>query len=218
MKVNILGHSDSLINQFLAELRDADIQKDSNRFRFNLERLGQLFAYEISKVLSYEPREVNTQLGSIEIRMIRKQPIIATILRAGLPVHAGLLNYFDKAGNAFVSTYRKVYKDGHSKLNIHYCSSPDLSGETLILADALVATGGTMVLSYKELLTFGTPSHTHLVTILASSEGIDYLKKNLPSKDITVWVGAVDEEMTAQAFLVPGMGDAGDLAFGKKGD
>jgi uracil phosphoribosyltransferase len=218
MKVNILGHTDSLFNQFLAELRDVEIQKDSMRFRQNMERIGQLFAYEISKTLAYETREVTTQLGIVEVRMVIRQPILATILRAGLPVHQGMLSYFDKAGNAFVSAYRKVYKDGRSKIHIDYSSSPDLNGEILILSDALVATGGSMELSYKELLTYGSPLHTHLVTILASSEGIDRLRKNLPSSEVTLWAGAVDEEMTAQAFLVPGMGDAGDLAFGKKGD
>lgn len=218
MKINVLGGTNSLFNQFLAELRDEKTQSDSLRFRRNLERIGQLFAYEISKSLDYTAREVTTPLGVIEMQVIREIPVLATILRSGLPLHQGILSYFDKAGSAFVSAYRKVYKDGHFKIHIDYSSCPDINGEVLILSDALLATGVSMELCYKEMLTYGIPMHTHLVTVLASSEGIDHLRKNLSTSDITFWTGAIDEEMTAQAFLVPGLGDAGDLAFGKKGD
>lgn len=218
MKINVLGSTNSLFNQFLAEVRDAKTQSDSLRFRRNLERIGQLFAYEISKFLDYTAREVTTPLGAIEMQVIKDNPVLATILRSGLPLHQGMLSYFDKAGSAFVSAYRKVYKDGHFKIHIDYSSFPDINGEVLVLSDALLATGVSMELCYKEMLTYGIPMHTHIVTVLASSEGIDHLRKNLSTSDITFWTGAIDEEMTAQAFLVPGLGDAGDLAFGKKGD
>ncbi|HNS18414.1 MAG TPA: uracil phosphoribosyltransferase [Bacteroidales bacterium] len=218
MKINNLGSSGSIMNQFIAEIRDAEIQRDSLRFRRNLERMGQVFAYEISKTLDYATKEVETPLGTAEIPVLKNPPVLATILRAGLPLHGGLLNFFDMAGSAFISVYRKVYKDGHFKIHIDYTSSPNLDGEILILSDALLATGYSMELCYRELLTYGQPDHTHLVTVLSSTEGINHLKKNLATGQITLWTGAIDEEMTAQAYLVPGLGDAGDLAFGKKGD
>ncbi|MDD5507953.1 MAG: uracil phosphoribosyltransferase [Bacteroidales bacterium] len=218
MKINILGSAGSILNQFIAEIRDVQIQSDSPRFRQNLERMGQVFAYEISKTLEYSTREVVTPFGTAEIPVLKNPPVLATIMRAGLPIHSGLMNYFDCAGSAFISAYRKVYKDGHFKIHINYVSCPDLGGEVLILSDALLATGYSMELCYRELLTYGQPAHTHIVTVLSSAEGIDHLKKNLNTSQITFWTGAVDEEMTAQAYLVPGLGDAGDLAFGKKGD
>ncbi|MBP6979132.1 MAG: uracil phosphoribosyltransferase [Lentimicrobiaceae bacterium] len=218
MKINNLGSTGSIMNQFIAEIRDAEIQRDSLRFRRNLERMGQVFAYEISKTFDFATREVVTPLGTAEIPVLKNPPILATILRAGLPLHTGLLNYFDRAGSAFISVYRKVYKDGHFKIHIDYASCPGLDGEVLILSDALLATGYSMELCYRELLTYGQPAHTHIVTILSSTEGINHLKKNLATSEITLWTGAIDEEMTAQAYLVPGLGDAGDLAFGKKGD
>jgi uracil phosphoribosyltransferase len=214
--VNILSSTNSLINQFIAEIRDVEVQKDSLRFRGNLERLGELFAYEISKELEFETREVVTSLGIAMVPVLKTYPVLAAILRAGLPFHQGFLNMFDKSENAFVSAYRKYHKDHSFTIQIEYASAPDIEGKTLILCDTMLATGASAVLSYKELLSHGKPKHTHIVSILASQEGLDYLKRNLPSKNISIWVGTVDDELTAQAYIVPGLGDAGDLAFGKK--
>jgi uracil phosphoribosyltransferase len=148
--------------------------------------------------------------------MLKMYPVLAAILRAGLPFHRGFLNMFDKSENAFVSAYRKYHKDHSSTIQIEYASVPDIEGKTLILCDTMIATGASVVLTYKELLSHGKPKYTHIVTILASQEGLDYIKRNLPRKNISIWVGTVDDELTAQAYIVPGLGDAGDLAFGKK--
>lgn len=214
--VNNLGSHNSLFNQFIAELRDEQIQKDSMRFRRNMERLGEIFAYELSKKFDYEQKEVTTSLGIAEIAMLKKQPVIASILRAGLPFHIGLLNYFDKAESSFISAYRKHDKNGSFEIQIEYISCPDLTDKILILADPMLATGASMVKTYKELTIYGKPSHTHFVSAIASLEGIDYVKKHLPTDEVTIWVGAIDDELTAQAYIVPGLGDAGDLAFGSK--
>jgi len=211
-----LGAQSSVFNQFIAELRDAVIQQDSLRFRYNMERLGAIFAYEISKHLEYETREVSTPLGVADIPMLKSYPVLATILRAGLPVHRGMLSVFDKSENAFVSAYRKHSKDGRFEIQVEYVSCPDLTGRTVILSDPMLATGASLVLSHKALLAKGKPVHTHIVTLIASSEGVEYIKRHLPSDNITLWVGAIDDELTAQAYIVPGLGDAGDLAFGNK--
>lgn len=215
MKVNILGNRNTLIDQFVGELRDEVIQKDSMRFRRNLERIGEIFAYEISKDLSWEEKEVTTPLGVANVPTLKEQPVLSTILRAGLPLHNGLLNYFDQADNAFISAYRKHHKDGSFDIKVEYLSSPDLNGRELILCDPMLATGASLVLTYKALLSRGKPSHVHVVAALASSEGIDHVKQNLPG-NTTIWAAAVDEELTAQSYIVPGLGDAGDLAFGEK--
>jgi uracil phosphoribosyltransferase len=214
--MNILSNRNSLINHFIAEIRDVEVQKDSLRFRGNLERLGELFAYEISKELEFETREVVTSLGIAIVPVLKSYPVLATILRAGLPFHQGFLNMFDKSENAFVSAYRKYHKDHSFNIRIEYASVPDLEGKTLIICDTMIATGASVVLTYKELLSHGKPKHTHIVSILSSQEGLDYLRRNLPRKNISVWIGTVDDELTAQSFIVPGLGDAGDLAFGKK--
>jgi uracil phosphoribosyltransferase len=214
--VNLLGQTNSLVNQFVSEIRDAEIQKDASRFRLNLERLGSIFAYEISKNLAYETREVVTSLGFANVPILVEYPVLATILRAGLPFHQGFLRFFDRSDNAFVSAYRKYHKDHSYTMAIEYTSSPDLNDRTVILCDPMLATGISMVLSYKELLAYGTPKHVHFASILASQQGLSYLKKNIPSRNATVWLGTVDDELTAQAYIVPGLGDAGDLAFGKK--
>lgn len=216
--VRILGNKNTIFDQYIAEVRDVEIQQDRLRFRRNLERLGEIFAYEISKKLEYEVREVQTSLGVANVPVLKAYPVLATILRAGLPIHHGLLNYFDGAGNAFISAFRKYRKSGKFVIEIEYASSPSLEDKHLILSDAMIATGSSVVLTYKELLTHGKPLHTHIVGALASVEGIEYIKKNIPSKDYTLWVGAVDDELTAQAYIVPGLGDAGDLAFGRKND
>jgi uracil phosphoribosyltransferase len=213
--VNILSHKNSIVNRFIAEIRDVDIQKDRMRFRRNLERIGEVAALEISKTMEYEEKEVVTPLGVSIMRVPKEEPILATILRAGLPMHQGLLNYFDHAENAFISAYRRHHKDGSFDIHLQYMSSPSLEGRTLILVDPMLATGQSMVLTYKEIMQRGRPKHTHIVAALASVEGVEYVKKHL-SKDITVWVGDLDEELTAQSYIVPGLGDAGDLAFGVK--
>jgi uracil phosphoribosyltransferase len=214
--VNILGNHNSLFNQFIAEVRDEKIQKDSMRFRKNMERLGEIFAYELSKKMQYELKEVVTSLGIAEIQLLKQQPVIASILRAGLPFHNGLLNFFDQAENAFISAYRKHDKNGKFDIQIEYLSCPDITDKVLILADPMLATGASMVKTYKELISHGKPSHTYFVSVLASAEGIDYVRKHLSNSEVSIWVGAVDDELTAQAYIVPGLGDAGDLAYGNK--
>jgi uracil phosphoribosyltransferase len=205
-----LGTQNSVINQFISELRDASVQSDSMRFRRNMERLGEIFAYEISKKLDYEEKEFITTLGTAIVPVMKQFPILGTILRAGLPLHQGLLNFFDHSDNAFVSAYREHRKDDEFAVQIEYISCPDLDGKVLILSDPMLATGHSMFSSYKELLIQGKPAHTHLVSVLASIQGIEYLKR------VTIWVGAIDDELTALGYIVPGLGDAGDLAYGKK--
>ncbi len=214
--IHILGKNSSLVNQYIAEMRDVNIQKDSLRFRRNMERMGEIFSYEISKKLAWEKKEVITGLGVANCEVLTSQPVIATILRAGLPLHQGILNAFDKAENAFISAYRKPRKDGRFDIKIEYVSSPSLENKILIINDPMLATGSSMVLSYKELCLKGQPQHTHIVSILASNQGVEYLKKNMPDENYTLWLGALDDELTARAYIVPGLGDAGDLAFGSK--
>jgi uracil phosphoribosyltransferase len=214
--IHNLSQQNSIFSQFLAEIRDVNIQKDSMRFRKNLERIGEVFAYEISKTLKFDNANTTTPLGEAETKILSDQPVIATILRAGLPMHIGLLNYFDKAENAFVSAYRRHHKDNSFEVALEYVACPDLNGKTLILCDPMLATGTSMVLVYKALLAKGTPAHTHIVTGIASKQGVDYVKTHMPNINYTLWCGAIDEELTAHAYIVPGLGDAGDLAFGSK--
>ncbi|HZK07706.1 MAG TPA: uracil phosphoribosyltransferase [Bacteroidales bacterium] len=211
-----LGKENSILNQFIAELRDTEVQNHSMQFRKNMERVGEIFAYEISKRLEYETKEVITPLGSAEVSALKTYPVLATILRAGLPFHQGLLNFFDKSENAFISSYRKHHKDGSFEIQIEYVSKPDLEGRTLILIDPMLATGLSMGLACRELIGDMKPLHIHMVSIVASVEGVNYIKRNFSSTEVTMWVGAIDDELTAQAYIVPGLGDAGDLAYGKK--
>ncbi len=213
--VHILGTTNSIFNQFIAEIRDENIQKDSMRFRRNLERMGEIIAYEISKTLNYEVREITTPLGIANVHQIKEQPVIATILRAGLPLHQGMINYFDKADNAFISAYRKHHKDGTFDVKVEYLACPDLNNRVVILCDPMLASGASIVLTYKALMQRGKPLHTHIVSVIASVEGLDYARKHLP-ENVTLWCGAVDDELTAQSYIVPGLGDAGDLAYGTK--
>ncbi|MFZ7114509.1 MAG: uracil phosphoribosyltransferase [Bacteroidota bacterium] len=213
--VRNLSLNNSIINQFVAELRDVNIQGDRMRFRKNLERIGEIFAYEISKTLNFELKDVTTPLGIANVPVLSEQPIVGTILRAGLPLHYGLLNYFDAADNAFISAYRKHHKDGSFDIKLEYVGSPSLEGRILVLCDPMLATGSSMVMTYKALMDKGTPKHTHIVCALASLEGIEYVKRNMP-ENVTIWAAAIDEELTAQSYIVPGLGDAGDLAFGSK--
>lgn len=214
--LNVLGADNSLFNQFLAEIRDKDIQLDSLRFRKNLERVGGIFAYEISKTMQFSDKEIQTTLGIANVPVLAQQPVIATIMRAGLPLQMGLLNYFDKAQNAFISAYRKYEKDDTFHIQFEHISCPDISKKVLILTDAMLATGASMVLAYKALMEKGTPIHTHIVSVIASREGIDHIQKHLPAKNTSIWVGAIDDELTVKSYIVPGLGDAGDLAFGEK--
>ena len=211
-----LGENNSVLNQYIAEIRDENIQKDSLRFRRNLERIGEIFAYEISKKLSYKFTEVQTPLGIANVNILDEKPVLATILRAGLPIHTGFLNIFDKAENAFISAYRKYEKDGSFEIKFEYLSCPYTDDKTLILSDPMLASGSSMVLAYKALLEKGLPRHTHIVTIIASKEGVEYLTKHLNMQNITLWLGAIDDELTVKSYIVPGLGDAGDLAFGSK--
>ncbi len=213
--IHILNKSNSILHHFLAEIRDAQIQQDPMRFRRNMERIGEVIAYELSKTLEYEVAKTTTPLGVADTSHTKDQIILATILRAGLPLHNGLLNYFDRAQNAFVSAYRRHHKDNTFDIHIEYLSCPDINDKVLIISDPMLATGSSMVLAYQSLLKRGTPKHTHIVSTIASRQGVDYCKKNLPP-NITLWLGAVDEELTAHAYIVPGLGDAGDLAFGEK--
>jgi uracil phosphoribosyltransferase len=213
--VHNLSIHNSIINQFVSELRDVQIQKDRMRFRKNLERLGEIFAYEISKTLQYEDREVITPLGIATVPVLKEQPIVGTILRAGLPLHYGLLNYFDQADNSFISAYRRHHKDGTFDIKLEYVGSPPIHDRELILCDPMLATGSSIVMTYKALLEKGTPRHTHIVCALASTLGIEHVKRNMPA-NVTIWSAAIDEELTAQSYIVPGLGDAGDLAFGSK--
>jgi uracil phosphoribosyltransferase len=215
--INILSNTNSVLNHLIAEIRDAEIQKDSLRFRYNIEKLGSIFAYEVSKELKYETREVTTSLGIANVPVLVEFPVLATILRAGLPFHKGFLNIFDKSENAFISVYRKTHKDRTFSMQLDYFSAPDIEGKVMILCDTMIATGSSVVMSYKNLLSHGKPSHTHIVSILASLEGLDFLKKHLPQQEVTIWVGVIDDELTAQSYVVPGLGDAGDLAYGRKG-
>jgi uracil phosphoribosyltransferase len=214
--VNILGSQHSVFNQFIAEIRDELIQKDRMRFRRNLERAGEIMAYEISKKLNYTEQQVQTPLGIAIVPVLTEQPVLATIMRAGLPFHQGLLNYFDKADNAFVSAYRKYGNDGSFHIKVEYISSPSVEDRVLIISDPMLATGSSVVMAYQALLEKGTPRHTHIISVIASRDGLAYISKHLPMQNITVWVGAVDDELTVKSYIVPGLGDAGDLAFGSK--
>lgn len=215
-QVHILNQNNSIFNHFIQELRDLSVQKDRMRFRRNLERCGEILAYEVSKHLAYEAKEIKTPLGEASEKLLKEQPILATVLRAGLPLHQGMLNYFDRADNGFVSAYRMHHKDNEFEVKVEYVSCKDIEGKVLILSDSMLASGTSMVISYNTLVEeFGEPEHTHIVSIIASSEGVEYVKNELPD-NVTYWLGAVDDEMTAQSYIVPGLGDAGDLAFGEK--
>lgn len=215
--LNVLNNENSILNKFIAELRDVNIQTDSMRFRRNLERVGEVMAYEISKTFEYAPVDVETPLGEAEIMLPENEVVIATILRAGIPFHQGFLNYFDRAQNAFVSAYRKYSKDGTFNIKVEYIQCGDITGKTLILVDPMLATGSSAVLTYKALVEQGgTPAHTHFATVVASEEGVEHVKKNMPQQKTSIWCGAVDEELTVKSYIVPGIGDVGDLAYGDK--
>ncbi|MFW5699855.1 MAG: uracil phosphoribosyltransferase, partial [Bacteroidota bacterium] len=212
--INNIGQQFSVINQYIAEIRDHNVQRDSLRFRKNMERLGGLFAYEISKTLEYDAREIITQLGSVKTPVLKEQPVLVTLLRAGLPFHQGFLNMFDSARNAFISVSRMYDGDGEFEVKMGYLSAPNIQDKTIIIIDPLLATGSSMVVSYKSLLNKGTPKKIHVASVIATKEGITNLKKHMPQQKLKIWVGAIDDELTVKSFIVPGLGDAGDLSFG----
>lgn len=216
IQVHNFALTNSVFSNFLSEMRNVEVQNDRMRFRRNMERVGEIFAYEISKTLPFQEEDIETPLGNAPMHIIKEQPVLSTILRAGLPLHQGLLNYFDHAECAFISAYRKHNKnDAAFEIEIEYLSSPSIDGKVLILCDPMLATGASMVLGYRAMLKKGIPKHIHVVTLIASTEGIEHVKKNLP-ENTTIWVGSIDVELTAQAYIVPGLGDAGDLSFGEK--
>jgi uracil phosphoribosyltransferase len=217
--VQVYNFSDhhSIYSRFLIEIRDQIIQKDALRFRRNLERLGELSAYEISKQLNYKKTNVVTSLGTSEMKDLEDSIVLATILRAGLPLHQGLLNYFDSAESCFISAYRKHSNNKDFEVEIEYLASPTLDGKTVLLCDPMLATGKSMVLAYKALLKNGNPKKIHIVSVIGSKEGVDYVNNNFPS-NTSLWIGAVDSEMNSKSYIVPGLGDAGDLSFGSKLD
>ncbi|MGH2553360.1 MAG: uracil phosphoribosyltransferase [Chitinophagaceae bacterium] len=209
-----LSQQHSLISNWVAELRDVSIQTDRMRFRRNLERIGEVAAYEISKVLPFIEKEIQTPLGSAEHKILKEQPVLATILRAGLPLHQGLLNFFDRADNAFISAYRKHNKDGSFEISLDYVSCPELEDRVVIISDPMLATGSSLVKTIHFLKAEGKPREIHIVAAIACTVGIEYVKREEPS--ITIWCGDIDDELTAKGYIVPGLGDAGDLAFGTK--
>ncbi len=216
MKETVFADTNSLVSQYLMEMRNVDIQGDRLRFRRNLERLGEIMAYEISKTLKYKTIEITTPLDKAKCNVIDEQIVLGTIFRAGVPFHQGFLRYFDDAENAFVSAYRKYKEKENFDICIEYLASPSLEGKTLILCDPMLATGASMELSYKALLTKGTPAHVHIASVIASRQAVDYLKKVLPSETTSLWLGVVDDKINAHSYIVPGLGDAGDLAYGIK--
>ena len=212
--VKNLSERHSLLSNWIGELRNTEIQGDRMRFRRNLERIGEVMAYEISKVLPCEDREIGTPLGTSVCKVLSHQPVLATILRAGLPLHQGMLNYFDRADNAFISAYRKHHGDGSFEIELEYLSCPSLEDRILIISDPMLATGASLVKTIHMLKDEGTPAAIHVVSAIACTVGIEYVRREQP--DVTIWCGAIDEELTAKGYIVPGLGDAGDLAFGEK--
>ena len=209
-----LSAEHSLMSNWVAELRHTEIQLDRMRFRRNLERIGEVIAYEMSKHMEWEEKDVPTPLGVSVCKMLKHQPVLATILRAGVPLHQGLLNYFDKADNAFISAYRKHHRDGSFEINIEYVSCPDLNERIVIISDPMLATGASLVKTIQFLKAEGDPREIHIVSAIACTIGIELVKREEPG--VNIWCGAIDDELTAKGYIVPGLGDAGDLAFGPK--
>jgi len=209
-----LSQDYSILCDWIAELRDVSVQTDRMRFRRNLERLGEIAGYEISRLLPFEEREIQTPLGISSTKMLKNQPVLATILRAGLPLHQGLLNVFDQADNAFISAYRKHDRDGSFEISMTYLTHPELENRVLIISDSMLATGSSMVKTIQQLRGESNPADVHVVTAIACTVGIEYLRRALPT--CKIWCGAIDDELTAKGYIVPGLGDAGDLSFGNK--
>ena len=216
MKIVDFSRSNTILNRFVAELRDVNIQSDPMRFRRNIERIGEIMAYELSKDLHYTTEPVQTPLGIAPTNLPSQQVVLSTILRAGLPLHQGFLNYFDRAENAFVSAYRKYINERDFDIHVEYLASPRIDNKVLIITDPMLATGGSMELSYKAMLSKGEPDHIHVVAVIASRKAVDYVAQVFPADKTTIWVAAIDEELNDHAYIVPGLGDAGDLCYGEK--
>lgn len=216
MKIVNFADYPSVLSQYMMELRNVSIQHDMLRFRRNLERIGEMMAFEISRTFRYRNETIETPLAPCECKVIDTQVVLGTIFRAGIPFHQGFLNVLDTAENAFVSAYRKYREKENFDVFIEYLASPRLDGKTLILVDPMLATGKSMELSYRALLTKGTPAHVHIASVIASQAAVDYVKEHFPADRTTLWVGAIDPEINAHSYIVPGLGDAGDLAYGIK--
>lgn len=216
MRTTDFSKTNTILNQYLAEIRDVNVQKDSLRFRRNIERIGEIMAYEISRELPYKPVQIQTPLDVATENVPAEQPVIATILRAGLPLHRGFINYFDHAENAFVSAYRKYIDEDNFDIHIEYIASPRLDNKILIITDPMLATGGSMELAYKALLTKGEPAHIHIASVIASEQAIRHIQTVFPADKTTIWCGTIDPELNAHSYIVPGLGDAGDLCYGEK--
>jgi uracil phosphoribosyltransferase len=210
-----LSEQHSLVSNWVSELRDVTVQGDRMRFRRNLERIGEIAAYEISKILPYTEKAIETPLGTHNSKVLLEQPVLATILRAGLPLHQGMLNYFDKADNAFVSAYRKHHRDGSFEIHMEYMSCPDLNDRIVIISDPMLATGASLVKTVQYMKEEGNPSEIHIVVAIACTVGIEYVRREV-GEHVRIWCGDIDDELTAKGYIVPGLGDAGDLAFGQK--
>ena len=216
--INILDTQNSLVNTYLSQLRSVAVQGDMMRFRRNIERIGEIMAYEISKTLNYAPQNITTPLGVKSINLVADNVVLATILRAGLPLHQGFINYFDSAENAFISAYRKGLSESDFTIALEYLASPSLEGKTLIIADPMLASGASMVAVYKELIArCGKPAHTHIASVIGCPEGVKMIKDNIDlDNEATLWVATVDDYLNENKYIVPGLGDAGDLCFGPK--
>ena len=218
MKVINFSESNSIINQYMAEIRDAEYQKNRLLFRNNIQRVGEFEAFEISKTLNYENKDIKTPLGIAQVNIPTDKIVLATIFRAGLPFHNGFLNVFDHAGNAFVSAYREYVDEAHHEVGVHveYLATPSIDEKTLVIADPMLATGSSMELGYKAFLTKGTPKRIHVACVIATPEGIEHIKKTFPEEKTTIWCAAIDPGMNEHKYIVPGFGDAGDLCYGDK--
>jgi len=215
MTIHQLDKQDSILNNFISQLRAKNIQKDAMRFRRNIERIGEISAYKLSKQLLYKQEKISTPLGEKEINLINENLVLCSILRAGLPLHQGLLNYFDDVENAYISAYRKHTAKNDFEIVVEYFASPSLENKTLILADPMLATGNSLVAVYHALLKHGKPKKIHIVSVIGATEGIDFIKKHFP-ENTELWIATVDDKLDEKGYIIPGLGDAGDLAFGEK--
>lgn len=216
MKTHIIEKKNSILNKFISEIRDKTIQKDSLRFRRNIERIGEVLGYELSKTLNYSPVFIETPLGKKQVQLSNNNIVLCSILRAGLPLHQGLLNYFDDAENAFISAYRHHSKNNNDfEIIVEYFASPDVNNKILLLADPMLATGQSLVAVYEAIKKHGTPKEIHIVSVIGSKEGIEFIEKHFP-ENTNLWIAAVDDTLNDKGYIIPGLGDAGDLAFGNK--
>lgn len=215
MIIHNLSESPSILNTFIAEIRDENIQKDRMRFRKNIERIGEILGYEMSKSLSFSSKVIETPFGTKSVQLAQEKLVICSILRAGLPLHNGLLNYFDNAKNAFISAYRKPINETNFEIEVEYLASPSFNNKTLILADPMLATGKSLVATYKALLKNGIPKSIHIMVVIGSTQGIDYIQKHFPT-NTHLWIATVDNKLNDKGYIIPGLGDAGDLSYGNK--